>query len=143
MSSIVRKVALVASVLVLVPSVQVVPGSAGGRAYVRVNQVGYVQDRAKQAFLLSTADHDGESFDLVGDGGVVAFSGSIGVDRGPWNDRFGHVNQIDFDGFANPGVYVLKDADGRALYVGKAVNLRRRLRAHFADRRWRALKPGM
>jgi len=42
-----------------------------------------------------------------------------------------------------PGVYVLKDADGRALYVGKAVNLRRRLRAHFAERRWRALKPEM
>jgi len=42
-----------------------------------------------------------------------------------------------------PGVYVLKDADGRALYVGKAVQLRRRLRAHFADRRWRALKPEM
>ena len=42
-----------------------------------------------------------------------------------------------------PGVYVLHDADGRALYVGKAVNLRRRLRAHFAERRWRALKPEM
>ena len=42
-----------------------------------------------------------------------------------------------------PGVYVLKDADGRALYVGKAVHLRRRLRAHFAGRHWRALKPGM
>jgi predicted GIY-YIG superfamily endonuclease len=40
-----------------------------------------------------------------------------------------------------PGVYVLKDADGHALYVGKAVHLRRRLRAHFAERRWRALKP--
>ena len=42
-----------------------------------------------------------------------------------------------------PGVYVLKDEDGRALYVGKAVHLRRRLRAHFAERRWRAIKPGM
>jgi predicted GIY-YIG superfamily endonuclease len=42
-----------------------------------------------------------------------------------------------------PGVYVLKDAGGRALYVGKAVNLRRRLRAHFANRRWRAIKPEM
>ena len=29
------------------------------------------------------------------------------------------------------------------MYVGKAVNLRRRLRAHFADRRWRAIKPEM
>src|SRR5712691_9625373 len=47
------------------------------------------------------------------------------------------------DAPATPGVYVLKDADGGALYVGKATNLRRRLRAHFADRRWRAIKPGM
>jgi len=45
------------------------------------------------------------------------------------------------DAPATPGVYVLKDAGGRALYVGKAVNLRRRLRAHFADRHWRAIKP--
>jgi predicted GIY-YIG superfamily endonuclease len=46
------------------------------------------------------------------------------------------------DAPAAAGVYVLKDAAGRALYAGKAVNLRRRLRAHFAGRRWRALKPG-
>ena len=42
---------------------------------------------------------------------------------------------------STPGVYVLKDGDDRPLYVGKAVNLRRRLRAHFADRRWKAIKP--
>src|SRR6266852_3018167 len=42
-----------------------------------------------------------------------------------------------------PGVYVLRDEGGRALYVGKAVNLRRRLRAHFAERRWRGLKAEM
>jgi predicted GIY-YIG superfamily endonuclease len=40
---------------------------------------------------------------------------------------------------ATPGVYVLRDDRNRALYVGKAVNLRRRLRAHFAERRWRAI----
>jgi len=39
-----------------------------------------------------------------------------------------------------PGVYVLRDAAGAPLYVGKANNLRRRLRAHFARRRWKALK---
>ncbi|HEY2904430.1 MAG TPA: nucleotide excision repair endonuclease [Vicinamibacterales bacterium] len=44
---------------------------------------------------------------------------------------------------ATPGVYVLRDEQGEALYVGKAVNLRRRLRAHFAERRWRALKAEM
>ena len=47
------------------------------------------------------------------------------------------------DAPAAPGVYVLRDAKGRALYVGKAIHLRRRLRAHFAERRWRALKPEM
>ena len=51
--------------------------------------------------------------------------------------------QICRDAPTAPGVYVLKDAAGRPLYVGKAVNLRRRLRAHFAGRRWRAIKPGM
>ena len=40
-----------------------------------------------------------------------------------------------------PGVYVLRDANGRALYVGKENNIRRRLRTHFAARRWRQLKP--
>ena len=40
---------------------------------------------------------------------------------------------------ASPGVYVLRDVDGRALYVGKANNVRRRLRTHFAARRWRQL----
>jgi predicted GIY-YIG superfamily endonuclease len=44
---------------------------------------------------------------------------------------------------ASPGVYILRDEQGRALYVGKATNLRRRLRAHFARRRWPALKAGM
>lgn len=39
-----------------------------------------------------------------------------------------------------PGVYVLRDEMGRVLYVGKAIDLRRRLRAHFADRRWHGLK---
>jgi predicted GIY-YIG superfamily endonuclease len=45
------------------------------------------------------------------------------------------------DAPTRPGVYVLRDAADRALYVGKAVNLRRRLRAHFAERRWRRLPP--
>jgi len=41
------------------------------------------------------------------------------------------------------GVYILRDEQGSALYVGKATNIRRRLRAHFARRRWPALKAAM
>jgi hypothetical protein len=47
------------------------------------------------------------------------------------------------DAPAIPAVYTFKDEENRALYVGKAVNLRRRLRAHFAPRRWRSLPPAM
>jgi predicted GIY-YIG superfamily endonuclease len=39
-----------------------------------------------------------------------------------------------------PGVYILRDEAGRAVYVGKSTNIRRRLRAHFARRHWRRLK---
>jgi predicted GIY-YIG superfamily endonuclease len=47
------------------------------------------------------------------------------------------------DAPSSPGIYVLRDGDGQAIYVGKAANLRRRLAAQFADRRWRALHPAM
>src|SRR5438094_8175701 len=36
-----------------------------------------------------------------------------------------------------PGADVLKDESGRRIYVGRGVNLRRRLRAHLAERRCR------
>ena len=41
---------------------------------------------------------------------------------------------------ASPGVYLLKDVEGRVLYVGKANNLRRRLQTHFSPRRWTTIK---
>jgi predicted GIY-YIG superfamily endonuclease len=44
---------------------------------------------------------------------------------------------------AAPGVYVFRDWSGTVLYVGKAANLRRRLRAHFENRRWRMLPPAL
>jgi hypothetical protein len=40
-------------------------------------------------------------------------------------------------------VYVFRDWAGGPLYVGKAANLRRRLSAHFSDRRWLVLPPAL
>jgi predicted GIY-YIG superfamily endonuclease len=52
-------------------------------------------------------------------------------------------DRVRRDAPAVPGVYLLRDADGAALYVGKAANLRRRLAAQFAGRRWRSLPPAL
>jgi excinuclease ABC subunit C len=40
-----------------------------------------------------------------------------------------------------PGVYLMKDGDGRVLYVGKAKNLRDRVRAYFGGTEGRAMIP--
>jgi predicted GIY-YIG superfamily endonuclease len=60
--------------------------------------------------------------------------------RDHWR-RIGEQVRADAPGSA--GVYVFRDADNHALYVGKAANLRRRLHTHFADRRWRTLHPSV
>jgi predicted GIY-YIG superfamily endonuclease len=52
-----------------------------------------------------------------------------------------HGERICREAPAGPAVYILKDEEGRALYVGKAIDLPRRLRAHFARRRWRSMPP--
>src|SRR5260370_40263052 len=42
----------------------------------------------------------------------------------------------------SPGVYLFKDAGGTILYVGKAGNLRSRVRSYFLEPRWVDAKTG-
>jgi predicted GIY-YIG superfamily endonuclease len=59
-------------------------------------------------------------------------------------ERWRHVGQCAVrNAPPAPGVYVFRDWSGGVLYVGKAVNLRRRLAAHFSDRHWHTLPPAL
>ena len=45
-----------------------------------------------------------------------------------WND---HISQILETLPDKPGCYLMKDNRGKIIYVGKAVNLRHRVRSYF------------
>jgi predicted GIY-YIG superfamily endonuclease len=103
---------------------------------------------AKLADMGDTPDHQALAADVLGIRGAppelarrLVAQALVLEDRSEvWR---GAGERICADAPATPGVYVLEDANGQPLYVGKAINLRRRLRAHFAARRWRAIKPEM
>lgn len=44
-----------------------------------------------------------------------------------------HVNEASINALpASPGIYFFNDQDGRPLYIGKSINIRSRVRSHFA-----------
>ncbi|MCD6384576.1 excinuclease ABC subunit UvrC [Candidatus Sumerlaeota bacterium] len=48
------------------------------------------------------------------------------------NDTYKNALELRIDNFpSSPGVYIMKDAKGNPLYIGKAKNLRQRIRAYF------------
>jgi predicted GIY-YIG superfamily endonuclease len=103
---------------------------------------------AKLAAMGNTPDHQALAAEILGIRGAppelarrLVAQALVLEDRSEVWRRTGE--RICSEAPPTPGVYVLEDAAGQPLYVGKAINLRRRLRAHFAGRRWRAIKPEM
>src|SRR5688500_14407812 len=45
-----------------------------------------------------------------------------------------HIQEILKNLPSRPGVYIMKDTQGTVIYVGKAVNLRNRVRSYFQQR---------
>jgi endoglucanase len=74
---------------------------------VRVNQTGYADQGAKEAFLLAKSPVAGATWRLVGSGGRVAASGRTGKSLGAWNSSYRAVYLIDFSAVHRDGRYHL------------------------------------
>ena len=73
--------------LVMVVGASPVPHASAGTvdARVRVNQVGYVTDGPKRAFVISSGGCGGTAFELRDDADTAVLSGNAGEDGGSWN----------------------------------------------------------
>jgi endoglucanase len=78
-------------------------GAAAPAGFVRVDQVGYRTDEAKQAFLMSSSGET--AFHVVDDSGRTVFDGAAGPPTGSWNTGFSTVRTLDFSALTKPGSY--------------------------------------
>jgi hypothetical protein len=119
------------------------------RAQVRVDQVGFVTDEPKRAYLMS-ADAPGDvRFRVLDEGGTQVLDGVPAGSSTGWNDRYQDVRVLDLSAVTKPGRYRIEVAGAvsptfrvdtaRALFGGLvADNLRffgtQHDSAHVADR---------
>jgi endoglucanase len=88
-----------------------VPGItyAKGSAYVRLNQIGYVNGEIKQAILMATGSENGASFDVVDvSTGKTVYSAPIGAGQGKWNSAFPNTYLLDFSSITTTGSYSIR-----------------------------------
>jgi endoglucanase len=76
------------------------------KAELRVDQVGYLVQGAKHAYLMTSAKVSGETFDVVDSAGRARAHGKVSAaSRGRWNAAFPAVYDITFSGLTRPGRY--------------------------------------
>jgi hypothetical protein len=101
--------AVLAAVLVAVGPLGGSPatGAAAGTIHgvIRVDQVGYALDEAKQAFLMAEAPAGTPRFAVVDASGRTVLSGRVGPRTGRWNGRYRAVHRIDLSPLRRPGRY--------------------------------------
>jgi len=78
----------------------------GQSAFIRVNQVGYVANAPKRAYLMSSTAEAGATFSVRNSAGASVLSGTIGGSVGAWGS-FPDVYAIDFDSVSAAGAYTI------------------------------------
>lgn len=75
------------------------------KGVVRVDQLGYLPDEPKVAYLLASASAAGAPFTVLDDRGSVVLTGTVGPDGGDWNDAYPAVHRLDVTAVRAPGTY--------------------------------------
>jgi len=97
------------------------------KAYIRVNQVGYVNDGFKRAYLMAGGDETGATFAVTDVHGKTIYSAPVGVRVGSWGS-FPNVYALDFDSASAIGTYTISvmspiAAKSPAFEIDTAANL--------------------
>src|SRR4051812_40044907 len=105
-------IAPVCAAVLLASATVTTPGRAGPaaavKAFVRVDQVGYLRHEAKHAFLMTSAPVSGETFTVVDADGHAVLHGAVsGANRGRWNRAYPAVYDIAFTSLTRPGRYTI------------------------------------
>jgi len=86
------------------------PGHGGGSsAYIRVNQVGYLEGSTKRAYLMASAAETGATFAVKNSSGTTVYSAAVGTSLGSWG-TFSSVYALDFDSVTTAGTYTISVA---------------------------------
>src|SRR5262249_3863034 len=115
-----------ATISMLFPLLAVIPTQAQS-AFIRVNQVGYVANAPKRAYLMSSSSEAGAAFSIRNSAGTSVLNGTIGAAVGSWG-AFPDVYAIDFDAVATAGTYTIAvsgpvPATSPSFSIDSAVNL--------------------
>ena len=96
--------------LIMFLAVYAAAGHGGGSsAYIRVNQVGYVEGTTKRAYLMASGAETGATFAVKNSSGTTVYSASVGTSLGSWG-TFADVYALDFDSVTTAGTYTISVA---------------------------------
>jgi hypothetical protein len=105
------------------------PDHAVGSAYIRINQVGYITNEAKQAILLAAGSASGATFQVINtQTNQSVYNASIGASQGQWSNAFPNSYLIDFSPVQTAGSYKIQvngsiDATSPTFKIESGANL--------------------
>jgi hypothetical protein len=72
---------------------------------IRVDQLGYLPEEPKVAYLLASESADGAPFSVLDATGSTVATGTVGVDDADWNEAYPAVHRLDLSAIEEPGTY--------------------------------------